>query len=132
VHICKAAGFKEVFSGIRFTLDNGKVFMRRIFLAAMLLLISGTAHAAGPAPATAPAQAQPTAPEATRIETDQKTGAVKIIVNNREVARFNAEGLQVRDAIGYGGMITDAGSSDAEYAYRIKPYAERIKARPKH
>jgi hypothetical protein len=101
--------------------------MRRIFLASMLLMISGTAHAAGPA------QAQPTAPEATRIETDQKTGAVKIIVNNREVARFNAEGLQVKDSINYGGIITDSGSSDAEYAQRIKPYAQRIKkTEPNH
>lgn len=95
--------------------------MRRIFLASMFLLISGTAHAAGPA---AP---QPTGQEAaTRIETDQKTGAVKIIVNGKEVARFDAKGLQVKDSIEYGGLLIDSGSSDAEYAKRIS------RAEPKH
>jgi hypothetical protein len=84
-----------------------------------LLLISGAAHAAGPA---TPA---PTGQESTRIETDQKTGTVKIIVNNREVARFDAKGLHVKDSIDYGGEITDAGSSDADYA-------KRIRAEPKH
>jgi hypothetical protein len=117
VHICKAAGFKKVFSGIGFTLDNGKVFMRRIFLAAMLLLISGTAHAAGPA---AP---EPTGQQATRIETDQKTGAVKIMVNNREVARFDAKGLHVRQDVDYGGLMKDTGSAD---------YDKRMTAEPKH
>ncbi len=80
--------------------------MRRIFLASVLLLISGMAHAAGPAPDTIPTSdakpsaAHPTTPEVTRIETDEKTGAVKVILNdlktrmvkvyidNHEVARF--------------------------------------------
>ena len=75
--------------------------MRQIFLAYILLLISGTANAAGPAPAATQPQ-----PQATRIETDQKTGAVKIIVNGKEVARFDAEGLHVQGPIDYQGTIT--------------------------
>ena len=87
--------------------------MRTIIFAITLLIFSQAANAAGPA------MPQPTAPEATRIETDQKTGAVEIIVNGKEVARFDAKGLQVKDSIEYGGLLTDAGSSDAEYAKRI-------------
>lgn len=84
----------------------------------MLLLISGTAHAAGPA------QAQPTAPEATRIETDQKTGAILFIVNGKEVARFDAHGLHVRDGIEYAGKETDIGTS--------ADYDRQFTAEPKH
>jgi hypothetical protein len=74
----------------------------------MLLLISGTANAAGPAAPTptghkpTPAQA-----EATRIETDQKTGVIRFIVKGREEARIDAKGLHVRGAIDYGGLLTD-------------------------
>lgn len=89
--------------------------MRELLLASVLLLISGAAHAAGPA---AP---QPTGQQATRIETDQKTGAIEIIVKGKEVARFDANGLHVKDSIDYGGLLTDDGSSDAAYAKRIKP-----------
>ena len=77
--------------------------MRRLFLATMLLLISVPAYAAGPPP-------QPTGQEATRIETDQKTGAIRFIVDGREVARLDAHGLQVRDGINYAGKITDIGT----------------------
>jgi len=92
--------------------------MRRIFLASMLLLISGTAHAAGTA---APPTGQP---QATRIETDQKTGTVRIIVDGREVARFDAKGLHVRDGIEYAGKITDIGTP--------ADYDKAIAAGPKH
>src|SRR5208337_5289899 len=60
--------------------------MRRIFLASILLLISGTAHAAGPAapPAFAgPGSASTTPEQATRIDTDQKTGAILFIVDGK-------------------------------------------------
>ena len=87
--------------------------MRTIVFTIALLISSQAANAAGPA------MPQPTAPEATRIETDQKTGAVEIIVNGKEVARFDAKGLQVKDSIGYGGVLTDSGSSDTDYAIRI-------------
>jgi hypothetical protein len=77
--------------------------MRRIFLTTMLLLIAGTAHAAGPAPTPTGEAAQ-----ATRIETDQKTGAIRFIVDGREVDRFDAKGLHVRDNITYTGEIADS------------------------
>ena len=43
----------------------------------MLLMISGTAYAAGPAPATVPAQAQPTAPRSAPAQNTQ-AGATRI------------------------------------------------------
>ena len=69
--------------------------MRAIFLASMLLLISGTANAAGPAPAATqlPTTGQQ---QATRIETDQKTGVIRFIVDGQEVARFERDGLHLR------------------------------------
>jgi hypothetical protein len=76
--------------------------MRQFIVATILLLISGAAHAVGPAaPESTPQQQQ-----ATRIETDQKTGAVKIIVNNREIARFDSHGLHVWDGIEHARTIT--------------------------
>jgi hypothetical protein len=93
--------------------------MRRTLLASMLLLISGTAHAAGPAaPDSTPQQ------QATRIEADQKTGALKIIVNGKEVARFDAHGLHVRDGIEYAGKETDIGTP--------ADYDKAIAAEPRH
>lgn len=88
----------------------------------MILLLSGAAYAAGPTPQPtgqdhAPAQAG----EATRIETDQKTGIVRIIVNNREVARFDAKGLHVQQNVDYGGILTDTGNYDKQTKAAAKP-----------
>lgn len=80
--------------------------MRRLLLATILLLISAPTHAAGPA---ADATAQVT--QATRIETDQKTGAIRFIVDGREVARFERDGLHVRKDVNYGGLLTDTGQA---------------------
>ena len=94
--------------------------MRQIFLASFLLLISGTAHAAGPTATPLPTgQAQ-----ATLIETDQKAGAIKIILNGKEVTRFDAHGLHVRDGIEYAGKETDLGTP--------ANYDKLITAEPKH
>jgi hypothetical protein len=79
--------------------------MRQIFLASMLLLISATAYAAGPTP-------QPTGQEATRIETHQKTGVIRFIVDGKEVARFERDGLHVRGNIAYTGEINDIGQGN--------------------
>jgi hypothetical protein len=154
--------------------------MRRIFLASMLLLISGTAHAASsaitvlnpdpPAALSAPADGlsaeeheslltrkrelekggagpatpQPTArnaavgaaepssayagptatgeaAQATRIETDQKTGTVRFIVDGREVARFERDGLHVRQDVNYGGLLTDTGQAGYAKIHDDKP-----------
>jgi hypothetical protein len=79
--------------------------MRQFILASMLLLISAPAYAAGPAP-------QPTGQEATRIETDQKTGVIRFIVNGREVGRLDRDGLRVRGNIAYTGEIDDIGQGN--------------------
>jgi hypothetical protein len=96
--------------------------MRAIFLSAIIVLLA-TAAQAGDANSPAAAPQTATQPQATRIESNQKTGAVEIIVNGREVARFDAKGLHVRDAIDYGGEI--AGSS-AIYS------GQPAKVEPKH
>lgn len=59
---------------------------RILFLAVSLTL---AACAAGPEPR-----------DATRIETDQNSGAILFIVNGREEARLDARGLHVRRDVG--------------------------------
>lgn len=48
------------------------------------------------------------ADEATRIEVDQKANAVRIIVDDQEVATITGDGLHVNGAIAYTGTIKDA------------------------
>ncbi len=108
--------------------------MRGIVLASILLLISGTSHAAGPAPAAA--QPQPTghgpappssdgaglqAGEATRIETDQKTGTVWIIVDGRKVVRIDRSGLYVTGDVDYTGELIDGGGTTDKPRAKAKP-----------
>jgi hypothetical protein len=95
----------EVVPRIVLCCSKGDPFMRQILFASMLLLISAPAYAAGPAP-------QPTPQQATRIETDQKTGAIRFIVDGREVARFEHDGLHVRGNIAYTGEIDDIGQGN--------------------
>jgi hypothetical protein len=57
--------------------------------------------------------AQAARPE-TSIVTDEGSGDVRVIVKGREVARFDAQGLHVRSAIEYGGLLSDVG--EAHYA----------------
>jgi len=94
--------------------------MRRIFLASIILLISGTSHAAGPAPAAT--QPQPTGQQqATRIETDQKSGTVWIIVGGRKVVRIDRSGLYVTGDVDYtGDLIAGGGTTDKPRA-KAKP-----------
>jgi hypothetical protein len=69
-----------------------------IFVFAPALLSSVAAFPAAanpPRPATAGAVSDP----ASRIETDPKTGAVLFIVNGKEQARIDANGLHVRESI---------------------------------
>ena len=81
--------------------------MRRILFAIVLLSLAGCA-----------CPSQPSGHEATRIETDQKTGAVRIISDNREIARFDAEGLHTQFFI----------SEDPSHPNNARPR----KAEPKH
>jgi hypothetical protein len=45
----------------------------------------------------------------TTIVTDHDHNVIRFMVNGSEVARFTANGLQVRKDIEYGGTITDTG-----------------------
>ena len=92
--------------------------MRGIFVASIILLISGTANAAGPAPAAT----QPTGQQqATRIETDQKNGTVWIIVDGRKVVRIDRSGLYVTGDVDYtGDLIAGGGTTDKPRA-KAKP-----------
>jgi hypothetical protein len=47
----------------------------------------------------------------TAIVTDGDHGIVRVMISGKEVARFTVDGLQVRDAIEYGGTITDTGTA---------------------
>jgi len=86
----------------------------------MILLISGTANAAGPAPVAT--QPQPTGQQqATRIETDQKNGTVWIIVGGRKVVRIDRSGLYVTGDVDYtGDLIAGGGTTDKPRA-KAKP-----------
>ena len=94
--------------------------MRYVLLAAILLLTSGTANAAGPAPAAT--QPQPSGQQqATRIETDQKTGTVWIIVDGRKVVRIDRSGLYVTGDVDYTGALTDGGGTADKPRPEAKP-----------
>ncbi len=80
-----------------------RTHVRGLVLAISLLALTATAQAAETKPAPAPAGQQP----ATRIETDQKAGIIRFIVNGKEVARLDANGLTVRGNIAYTGTLTD-------------------------
>lgn len=55
----------------------------------------------------------PTEPT-TRIEADSAAGAVRIIVEGNEVARFTSSGLLIMGDVEYGGVLTDTGSAFIE------------------
>lgn len=70
-----------------------------LFLFALLIVADSMARAAA-------ARADN---NSTTVVTDVEHGIVRIVIKGKEVARFTADGLQVRDAIAYGGTITDTG-----------------------
>lgn len=76
------------------------------FIAVILFTVAVTA--ATTAALTAPVQPQ------TRIETDEKTGAILFIVNGLEEARINGGGLYVRRQITHGEQIMNVGESNYE------------------
>ncbi len=43
------------------------------------------------------------------IVADEQAGAVRIVIDGKEVAQFTAGGLAVRDDIEFGGVFTDVG-----------------------
>jgi hypothetical protein len=48
----------------------------------------------------------------TAIVADKATGNLKVLVKGQEIARFDANGLHVRSAIEYGGLLTDIGEAN--------------------
>jgi hypothetical protein len=48
------------------------------------------------------------------IITDEVNGIVRIVIDGREIARFTAEGLEVRNDIRFGGVATDEGPDGFE------------------
>lgn len=83
---------------------------RMWFVSLLLLLIITTAEATRAY--TAPAEPQ------TRVETDQKTGAIRFIVKGREEARIDVTGLHVRQRIDHSGADTNYGDA-ATYDKRM-------------
>lgn len=91
--------------------------MLRIILASILVMLASAAQAASPPTPTEKAAPQ----QATRIETDPKTGAIRFIVDGKEQARIDATGLHVRQDVEYGGAITDTNNADYDAAAGRKP-----------
>jgi hypothetical protein len=62
------------------------------------------------------AQDQRGAVPADRVEilTDQDAGAVRIVIDGRDVATIDADGLHVAGNIAYTGIITDTGGQEPE------------------
>lgn len=58
---------------------------------------------------------------------DERAGIVRIIIEGREAAHFDAVGLHVRGNIDYGGMLTDYGHSGFDERAGWREY-ERLKA----
>ena len=88
--------------------------MQRLLFLIVFLIFTAPAQAAGPAAPLAAA-------EATRIETDQKTGAIRFIVDGREVARFERDGLHVRGDVNYSGMTKDTGPDGYDRTTTAEP-----------
>ena len=47
----------------------------------------------------------------TSIIADQEHGIVRILIDGKEIARFDSGGLQVRESVEYGGTMTDVGTA---------------------
>ncbi|WP_139247360.1 hypothetical protein [Hyphomicrobium sp. NDB2Meth4] len=99
----RTPGHQELCSGGRFISSNDFVgeFMRHFILAAAM-----TAAFTG-YPALAEEAADPLP---TRVEINQATKTFTFIIDNKPVALLDKNGLHVREAIVYGGTLTDAGA----------------------
>lgn len=54
--------------------------------------------------------AQADALPSTRIEADNDTGVIRFIVRGQVAAILMADGLHVRESVGYGGVVIDYGT----------------------
>lgn len=73
------------------------------------------------------AAADATEPFATRIVVDEEANVIRFFIDGKEKARLNADGLQVRENLNYGGNLTDYGPSGFDDQVGMKEY-ERLKA----
>lgn len=80
-----------------------------IMLLCLLFLFSSVMFASAKLRATAERAAKPAAKQTAILEVDDEAGAVRIIINGQEQARFDATGLHVREGVSYGGMLMDYG-----------------------
>jgi hypothetical protein len=74
--------------------------VRHVFYFILLLVLFALADAGGRIIA---------ADDRDAILVDKQHDVIRIIIDGREAARFNADGLQVRKSIEYGGTLTDTG-----------------------
>ena len=90
--------------------------MQALFFIAVLLMFPPMASAQatqGKAESPSPAPAAET-----RIDVDQHSGTVTIVVKGRPVALFDEDGLHVRNDLTYGGVMLDEG--EAAFEDRVK------------
>jgi hypothetical protein len=68
--------------------------------------------ATGTARTTAAASSSPPSPpQRVQLIEDQNAGAVRVVVDGKDVARIDANGLHVRGDVAYGGVSLDYGGS---------------------
>ena len=96
-------------------------FLRLTIIVFASVLLSSVAAFSADATDLSRQKAGAASPTSTRIETDQKTGAIRFIIKGREEARVDATGLHVRQHVAYGGSIIDVGQEG--YSDRALPAA---------
>lgn len=80
-----------------------------LILGAFAILIYTAASANSPAPPSFPITA--IGDDSTRLVADPKSHTVSIVIEGREVARFDADGLHVTGNLDYSGTTTDTSGS---------------------
>jgi hypothetical protein len=95
-----------------------------IIVYVLVLLVSAPAFAGGGSKQS-PAETDPT-PRVQIVE-DQAAAAFRFMIDGREVARLDPDGLHVRENIEYGGTLTDAGTAyyDAKAKQSTAPAGAR-------
>jgi hypothetical protein len=95
---------------------KGRLFVRvrHFVFAAALLLSFAAGHAVKFPGARAADQRPPPASQRAELIEDQTAGAVRIMIDGKQAAWFDAQGLHVVHGIEYGDQITDTGPKDLE------------------
>lgn len=82
--------------------------MRHVFLVGLFCFI------ATPTVLAQDAAPPDTAADRVQIVEDDATGAIRFVIDGKEVGRIDAEGLYVAGDVAYTGIITDIGAPEAE------------------